>query len=172
MNAIDIFLLAVIGIAVAYGLYKGLVRQIASLGGLILGIIACRLFSPDFAEVLIGWFPSTFTDVNVAVVVAAIIIYLVVYFSVGALALLAHKLTHALMVGWLDHLLGAVFSVFKWLLIASILLNLWHIIAPESPVFSSSALMGGKLFNFVIRLAPELFGVVSDHISGEVANIL
>ena len=68
MNAIDIFLLAVIGIALAYGLYKGLVRQIASLGGLILGIIACRLFSRDFANVLIGWFPSTFTDSTAAVV--------------------------------------------------------------------------------------------------------
>jgi len=44
VTTIDIILLIVIGASLVLGLYKGIISQIASIGGVILGIIACRFF--------------------------------------------------------------------------------------------------------------------------------
>ena len=172
MTTIDIFLIIAIGASLVYGLYKGLIYQIASLGGVILGVVACRLFATQFGETLMGWFPGAISTATVATVIAAIVIYLVVYFSVGIIASVAHRMSHALMVGWLDHLLGGVLGVLKWMLLLSILLNIWHMISPQSQVFTSSTLMDGQLFDFVMRFAPMVFGVITDQVHDATANLV
>ena len=53
MSVIDIIILIVFVGAIIYGLYKGVIAQLGSLGGIILGIIACRLFG-DYATELVS----------------------------------------------------------------------------------------------------------------------
>ena len=49
MSIIDIVIVVVFVGAIIYGLYKGIISQLGSLGGIILGIIACRIFGDSVA---------------------------------------------------------------------------------------------------------------------------
>ncbi|MCM1331434.1 MAG: CvpA family protein [Bacteroides sp.] len=163
---LDIILCVIAGVAFIYGLYKGFIAQLASIGGLILGIIACRLFHQQVGELVTSLFPDTFTSPGVAMATGCIVLFIIVYFFISAFARLLRHITHALCVGWLDRLLGGVASAFKLLLLCSIILNIWHFIAPESPIFTiSKMLMDGKPFNAVMELAPKIFGIVSEQIT-------
>lgn len=164
MTTIDIILLIVIGASLVIGLYKGIISQIASLGGVVLGIIACRLLAETAGGWLMSWWPDTFTNVTIANIAGGIIVYLAVYIGVGAFASLLRRLTDTLMAGWVDHLLGGLFGVFKWMIMLSIALNLFHMIAPHCVIFHSSALFGGRLMGAVMQLAPKLFGVMAGQI--------
>lgn len=162
MSAIDIAILVVLGASLIYGLYKGIISQLASLGGIILGIVACRVFASDMGPLVMQTFPNTFTNETTAAIAGNVLLFLLVFFTVGAFASLARKLTHTLLLGWLDHLLGCVFCVFKWLLVMSIVLNVWYMISPTSPIFTTSRLMDGEMLRWIVGLAPELMGVVGD----------
>ncbi|MCM1504659.1 MAG: CvpA family protein [Muribaculum sp.] len=171
MSAIDIAILAVVGASLVYGLCKGIISQLASLGGVVLGIIACRLFAKDMGPLVIQTFPNTFSSETSAAIAGTVILFLLVFFTVGAFASLARKLTHTLLLGWLDHLLGGLFCVFKWLLVMSILLNVWYLVSPGSGIFTSSHLMDGRLLPWIIRLAPDLLGVVTDQFKDMVSTL-
>ena len=161
MSTIDFILTGIILVALIAGFYKGLVNQLASLGGVVLGIIVSRVLADNVGTMLAAHFPNALENPTLAHIAGGIVVYLVVYFTIRVAASLLHKLTHILMMAWLDHLLGAIFSVFKWMLMASVLLNLWHLISPDSAIFSSSTLMDGELMPKVMELAPHLFGIVS-----------
>lgn len=161
MSAIDIALTFILFGSVAYGLWRGVIRQVASLGGIVLGIVACRLFGAQASNLLVATFPTTFSSAVTAAVVANVLLFILVWLTVGLIARLLRKLTQALMLGWLDRLLGGVFSLFKWLLLTSIILNLWHLIAPESAIFTTSTLMDGEMLPWVMRIAPAMLGFVA-----------
>lgn len=171
MSAIDIAILMVMGASLIYGLYKGIISQLASLGGIILGIVVCRMFASDMGPLVMQTFPNTFTSETSAAIAGNILLFLLVFFTVGAFATLARKLTHALLLGWLDHLLGCLFCVFKWMLIMSILLNVWYIISPESQIFTSSHLLDGKFLPWIVGLAPDLMGVVGEQVKDMIHSI-
>lgn len=162
---LDIILGVITGGALIYGLYKGFIAQLASIGGLILGIGACRLFNQQAGDFMMSLFPNLFTSHTIAVVAGCVGLFLIVYFSISAFACLLRKMTHALCVGWADRLLGAAASVFKWLLFSSVVLNIWHYFAPESSIFISSHIMDGRLFEMTMHLAPKIFGIVSEQLS-------
>lgn len=171
MTTIDIILLIVVGASLVLGLYKGIISQIASIGGVILGIIACRFLSDDVGSLYMSWFPDTFTNDTLANIAGGITVYLIVYFGIGAFASLLRRLTDTLMAGWLDHVLGGIFSIFKWLILTSIFLNLFYMIAPHCVIFHSSTLASGKFFVMVMQLAPKLFGVMAGPVGDMINNI-
>lgn len=159
MSTIDIIILAVCGAAIVWGLIRGLITQLASLGGLVLGIIACRLFGAQTAPVMMQLLPGTFHSEQAARIAGSVLLFILVYLTVGLIASLARKLTRALMLGWLDHLLGALAALLKWLVALSIVLNLWKIVAPGSSLLHGSRLMDGELLPAILNLAPRLFGI-------------
>ncbi|MDE7397128.1 MAG: CvpA family protein [Muribaculum sp.] len=171
MSVIDIILIIVLAVSIIYGAIKGLISQIASLGGIIGGIIACRLLGPATGDWLMELMPHTFSSPTTARIAGYILLFLLVYFTIGAIASLARKFTKAILLGWLDHLLGAVFSCFKWLLIVSIILNLWHMVWPEATVFHSSTLMDGDLFPAIMKLAPATLGFAIDQLNTTVNGL-
>lgn len=162
---VDIILGVIAGGALIYGLYKGFIAQLASIGGLILGIVACRLFHQHAGNLMMSLFPTAFTSETTAVITGSLLLFIVVYFFIAAFARLLKRLTHALCIGWADRLLGGVASVFKWMLLSSIIINIWYFIAPESPVFTSAHVMDGRPFKAVTELAPKIFGIISEQIT-------
>ena len=166
MSIIDIILTIVLFGSMAYGVWKGLIRQVASLGGIVLGLVACRLFGAQAGITIAEMLPGTFHSATSVSIVGHVALFLLVWLTVSVVAAMLHKLTHVLMLGWLDHLLGGAFALFKWLLVLSIILNLWHLVAPDSSIFTTSTLMDGDMLPWVMDIAPRLFGIVTDSSSG------
>ena len=60
--------------------------------------------------------------------------------------------------GGLDRLAGALFGLFKWMLVLSILLNLWVMVKPGTDVTAMSALGNGHAIEAIMGLAPAVLG--------------
>lgn len=119
MTALDIVILAVLACGFITGFVKGVIQQAFSLGGLILGIVLGTLLYKPFAGVLLGFLNMS---EKTAGIVAFIIILLIVPIVCGLLGRLLSKLIHAASLGFIDRLLGAVFGLFKYMLVMGLVI--------------------------------------------------
>ncbi len=160
MTTLDIVLLIVFVVSVAYGFKKGIIVQAGSLGGIIFGVLLCRLAGPWLTGVIAGggagWEAAQPTYVDS--ILAKIILFIAGYLSVKAVAHFCKQLSHAMALGALDRLGGALFSLFQWMLVLSILLNMWIVIKPQTDFNAMSTLGNGHAIEAVVGLAPALMG--------------
>lgn len=161
MSGIDILMLIVFVGAVIFGYRKGVIVQMGAVGGVIVGILACRLFGAWFAGILGGVTSSDAGSIDVGYVngvIANVILFILGYVAARLVARLVKTVTHAVKLAIIDRLCGVVFCLFEWFLILSILLNIWLIIRPDADVTAMSRLGGGRAVKVVIDLAPTVFG--------------
>lgn len=162
MTVLDIVILAVFIGSAVYGLWRGLVVQIGAIAGIVVGILACRLFGEWGTGVVSSIMPqlsdSASTAMYINSVIANIILFVLGYSLVRILASVVKTVAHALFLGAVDRILGALFSVFQWMLVLSIVLNVWQMFASGKSVASYSTLAGGKAAAAVEGLAPTVLG--------------
>ncbi|MCM1355906.1 MAG: CvpA family protein [Staphylococcus sp.] len=159
MTAIDIFLILIFIVSAALGFRKGIITQLGSVAAIVVAIIACRMFGQSVGELLFGshpeWEGSSLTRYGVSIV-SNCIVYIVVYYAVIIISRLLHTVTHAILLGPLDHIAGAAFSVAKYALVVSLALNLYIVCVPSTTLISKSRLCSGKAVELVIGFAPWL----------------
>lgn len=155
MTTLDVLILIVFIGAVAVGFWRGIIVQVGAVGALIFGVVVCRLFGAQLARAIAG--AGTAPD-TMDVVLAKVILFVAGYLGVRLVARLLKKTTHALSLGALDRLGGVVFSIFQWMLVLSILLNLWMVVKPEPPVAQLSTLANGHAAETIVGLAPAVLG--------------
>lgn len=121
LNWFDIVVAILILLTLVKGFFSGLVMQIASLAGIILGAI----FAGKLSEYIAPWLIS-FTDGSPHIIgplsyIVAFAAILVALFFAGKLL---ESFVDALKMTILNRLAGAVFCAAKWLVVFSILVNL------------------------------------------------
>ncbi len=120
MNWLDIVLIVALVIPTVIGMKRGLIRSALFLAGLLIGIIlAGNLYKP-LANLL-----TFISNENVANVVAFIIILVVVMIIAAVLARLLKFTVSIVMLGWVDHLGGAVFGFLMGAIFWGALLATW-----------------------------------------------
>ena len=154
MTTLDVLILIVFVASVAVGFWKGIIVQVGAVGALVFAVVLCRLGGAWLASVIAGNDAPGELDT----VVAKVILFIAGYLSVRVVASLCKKATHALSLGALDRLGGVVFSVFQWMLVLSLLINLWLVIKPEPPIEQLSTLANGHAAPAIVRLAPAVLG--------------
>lgn len=164
MTALDIILLIIFIVSAWLGFRKGIIRQLGSLAAIVVAIIACRTLAPSVAELIFGshpdWETGSISHATVSIV-SNCIVYLVAYYAVILIAKLLHTVSHAVLLGPLDHIAGAAFSVAKYFLLVSLLLNLYIVLFPASSLRSKSHLCGGRVVELTTELAPWVLGAIS-----------
>ncbi len=154
MTTLDVIILIVFVGAVAYGFYRGVIVQVGAVAAILFAVVLCRLGGEPLAEFIAGDDAPSSLDL----VVAKVIAFVVGYLSVRVVASLFKKATHALSLGGLDRLGGVVFSLFQWMLVLSLLINLWLVIKPDPPLSELSTLANGHAAPAIVRLAPAVLG--------------
>lgn len=101
MNWLDLTLLAIWVILALVGLFKGLIRMIFPLAGLVLGIFLAGKFHASLAKEL-----SFVEGENLSRILAFILIFLAVLIAVSIGGIFARKFLRLLTLGWLDRLGG------------------------------------------------------------------
>lgn len=154
MTTLDVLILIVLVGAVAVGFWRGVIVQVGAVAALFVAVIVCRMFGERLAGAMAsGEAPGEFD-----IVLAKAILFIFSYVGVRLLALLLKKTTHALQLGALDRLGGVVFTVFEWMLILSLLLNLWLVIKPTDDMSEICTLGGGKVAELIAGFAPAVLG--------------
>jgi membrane protein required for colicin V production len=137
MNALDYAWLAVLGLSVLLGLWRGVIREVFSLAGWVLAVLAALAFTADAAALI----PATFATPVVRAGIAFAVIFLVVLLLLSILGMLLAKAFHAAGLGVPDRILGGVFGFARGALILFIaVLAAAFTALPREPLWRESAL--------------------------------
>lgn len=154
MDYIDIL----IGIALAYGLIRGLMNgffiELASLVSLIIGIWAAIKFS-YVAKSLIGgvvsWTPRTIQ------IVAFIVTFILVVIAITILAKFLTAAANLSGLGLVNKIFGGVFGVIKTILILSVILNLFARLNFKNLIVSKETTEKSLFYSPILKAAAWLY---------------
>ncbi len=117
MTWVDYVVFGVMGLSVAWGLWRGLVREVISLAGWVIAFLAANLLAGPVGERL----PESFARPELRVLAAFVAIFVATLIVATLVAILLSKLLKAVGLGSLDRLLGALFGVARGLLVVLVL---------------------------------------------------
>lgn len=159
MNWIDIVILVILALLVFRGLTQGLIKSLAGLLGLIVGVMLAGRFNEDLAGSLF----SFISNPDIANIVAFVAIILAVWIIFAVIANLLTKLASIVFLDWVNRLAGAVLGLLIGMFIAGAALAAW------AKFFGGDALtdsfMAGFLldkFPFILSLLPAQFDSVKE----------
>ena len=145
----DLVCILIMAAAVVLGGRRGFMAQTGAFIGIIAGIIVCRVFGDDLA----GTFTSPADTAGTRMlhtVLAYVVLFGVCYLGGRLIGSALRGTIKVLHLGWVDRIAGAVLKLCEYLLIFSILLNLWMALFPDTQLNSRRE----GLTDFVVEFAP------------------
>ena len=119
MNILDIIILICFIPALIQGIRKGFVSQVVA----IVSIVAGVYLSFEFSELVSGWISQYIEgSEQVLKITSFALILIVVIAGLTAFGKLIEKMIKIVMLGWLNRLLGAAFSLLKCALIVGLII--------------------------------------------------
>jgi membrane protein required for colicin V production len=160
MNYLDIILIIPLAYGLVQGLRKGLVKEIAGLLAILFGIYLARYWALPVSQALVdltGW------TLNLCTPLAYAVVFIAVSLSITLLSYMLTKIIGAIMLGWLNRLLGGAFGIIKMLLLLSVILNFVAIVDQFMPV-KEKPVVQNSLFYKPIE---DVMGVVLPYLNFE-----
>lgn len=161
-NIYHLILIIVAAIAIIIGFRKGLVKQLASLLGIIAGVIAAQLFHEDIEPLVREQLPSIaehFASDYAYSVLTSCIIFLAVYFGISLLSFILKRFIEALNLGIINSIGGSLFCTFKYMLVMSVIFNIIISIDPDSSLTDYCDADDGNIVDTVMSLAPMILSI-------------
>ncbi len=153
MNYIDIVLGILLIVAAVRGFIKGFIVELASLLALILGIWGAIHFSHFTADILVNNLDIQSEHISI---VAFVITFIVILVAVHILGNIVTKLVEAMALGFINHLAGLLFGVFKTALILSILLLFFDRINQNGDIIAEETIEKSQVYEPLKSLVPTL----------------
>lgn len=119
MNLLDLILLIPVVWLCIRGLSKGFIIELASLIGLVLGILAAWYFSGYASDFLKEYFTLNEQTLRI---ISCIVIFLAVMLVVYLIGKVTEKIIDLAMLGWLNKILGGIMGLLKGIVLVSIIL--------------------------------------------------
>ena len=157
MNWLDIAIIVILGVSVLSGLKVGIIRAVLSFVGLAAGVIMAGRLYTDLAPKL-----AFIQQENIARIAAFAIILIGVMIVAGIAASVLKSVVSAITLGWVDHLVGAVFGLVMGILFTGAILAAWVSLFSASGPIANSSLAAFLLDKFPLALAllPDEFSKI------------
>jgi len=159
MNWIDIAIAVILIIALVSGFINGLVKEVASLAALILGIWGAIKFSAFTAEKLYDYFDMTGQYVGI---IAFIITFGIIVVIIHFIGIVADKIVKAVALGFVNRLLGMAFGVLKTVLIMSVFFVVLYAIDAKRSFLPHETIEESIFFNPISDIAPAIFPIIGE----------
>ncbi len=153
MNWLDLILIILGILSVLGGLKAGIVKSAIPLVGLIAGIFLAIQFYKPFSDVL-SFIPQTGVAQGVAF---ALILIGVLLVAAGLTKLLSWAVS-SVMLGWLDHVIGAIWGLLWGAIFITAILAAWvKYIGPAELITKS------YIASMLLDRLPSLLGIIPDN---------
>ncbi|MDM0043863.1 CvpA family protein [Variovorax dokdonensis] len=156
MSALDWIAVALLGLSVLVGVWRGLLFEVISLCGWIAAFFVAQWFASDLAEIL----PMGTPDAPWRYAAAFVLIFVAVAFGIGLLASLIRALVKAVGLRPVDRTLGAVFGLARGVLALLMVAVAVHLFSLEQSAWwresSSATLLDAALLNAKPALPEKL----------------
>lgn len=158
MNWIDLIIVILVVLSVISGFSNGLVKEVASLVGLILGIWGAIKFSDFTAAKLYEWFDLSGQYVGI---IAFIITFCAIVICIHFIGVLADKVVDAVQLSFLNRLLGMVFGAVKNILILSVIFSVLNAIEARKHILPK-AVEESRFYKPIADIVPSIFPVIGE----------
>ncbi len=159
MNWIDIAIIVILALSMVMGFIHGLVKEVASLAALILGIWGAIKFSGFTAEKLYDYFDMTGQYVGV---IAFIITFGIIVVIIHFIGIIADKIVDAVALGFVNRLLGIAFGLLKSVLIMSVFFSVMNAVNERKPFLPEDKIQSSMFYNPISDIAPAMFPIIGE----------
>jgi membrane protein required for colicin V production len=150
MTVFDYAVMAVIGLSILFGLWRGVVGEILAIAAWIAAFLTARAMSVQFAELLVATIDSP--GARLAVAWVTIFVMVLMLFAIGRK--LVSLLLKAVGLGVLDRLLGGCFGAMRGLLVVLLAVMLAGMTSIPSAAWWRGAILAPPLETVVIAAKP------------------
>lgn len=154
MCVLDIILSICLIVALVRGLMRGFTEQLIALVSIVVGTWAAFKFSALVCGQVMPYLQISERVLNVIVFIVIIVLIIMACHLLGKVIKAG---IHFVMLGWMDKLLGGVFSVLKAALIIGIVIILFNTINSSFHIVQEEALEKSVLYAPLKNIAYEVF---------------
>jgi len=154
MTILDVSMIVIVVFCLIRGIFRGLVKEISSIVGVIAGYYAAYTYYGYLVKLLSKWLSNT-GYINI---LSFLIIFGIVFFIVSILGIITKYLLSISYLGWIDRICGAGFGLIKGILIAAIMFVVLTAFLPKgAPVIKGSFLSPHvtHIAEAIIRVVPK-----------------
>jgi membrane protein required for colicin V production len=154
MNVLDYTLIAVFGYCLGRGVFRGLVKELSSIIGVMGGFYAAYSYYPLLAKPLANWISNPGYLNIISFLTLFVGIYLVVSFT----GVVIKHLMNIAFLGWTDRVCGALFGSLKGLLIIAIMVLMLTTFLPKNAMILQRSVVTQNMIQFsaaIVRVVPE-----------------
>ena len=154
MNPFDVFIIIVLGYSIVRGLFRGLVKEVSSIFGVLGGFYAAYSYYPVVAKTFAGLVinPSYLNILSFLAIFCSVLII------ISILGVVIKYLLNVAFLGWIDRLCGVFFGLIKGVLIVTVLFIILTTFLPKgAPLIKKSVLAP-----HVIWISEKMVNLVSE----------
>ena len=144
MNWIDLSIVVILILSMVSGFTNGLIREVASLAALILGIWGAIKFSIIYCWKLYDYFDMTGHYVGI---IAFLITFGIIVVIIHFVGIIADKLQYSASLGFVNRLLGITFGLLKSVLIMSVFFVILNAIDARRPFLPKDKIEESVFYN-------------------------
>jgi len=159
MNWLDAIIVIILILSLVTGFINGLVKEVASLAALILGIWGAIKFSTFTAGKLYDYFDMTGHYVGI---IAFLVTFGIIVVIIHFIGILADKIVSAASLGFINRILGIVFGLLKAVLIMSVFFVVLNAIDSRRSFLPKKTIEESKFYNPISDIAPAIFPVIGE----------
>jgi membrane protein required for colicin V production len=154
MNPFDVFIILIMGYSIVRGLFRGLVKEVSSIIGVLGGFYAAYSYYPMVAKLLSG----IIDEQSYLNILSFLIVFCGILIIISILGVVIKYLLNVAFLGWIDRICGLGFGLIKGVLIVSVIfIILTTFLSKGAPIIKKSILAP-----HVIWISERMVGLVSD----------
>lgn len=160
----QLIVFAVAAASIIYGFRRGMARQVPSAVGTAFGIVCCHIFSHPLSALISQAFPLHVGHVEEEAyygVLSCSLIFAAAFLLFTFLTSFTGKVLAEVYYNVTDHIFGALFALFKGLLILALAFNLLLAINPRSALIAAGRHDDGNAVELVMIMGAEVLGFES-----------
>ncbi|MDY0221602.1 MAG: CvpA family protein [Desulfobacterium sp.] len=141
MNMFDIVIVVIVSFCLVRGLFRGFIREVSSIVGVIAGFYGASTYYPLVEPLFSRWIDNP----GFRKMLAFFLLFCAILVVINLLAALIRYFLNVVFLGWVDRLCGLVFGGAKGVLIVAVLLIAITTLLPRNTAFVSESLLAPQV---------------------------
>lgn len=155
MNRFDIAVLVITGYCLVRGAFRGLIKEISSIVGVMGGFYAAYTYYDDLGKLLAQWI----SDITYLNIFSFVIIFTGIFLVISILGVIIKYILNISFLGWFDRFCGALFGLIRGGLIVCVVFILLTTFLPKGPPIIKDSMLSP----YISQISEKMIKVVSNN---------
>jgi membrane protein required for colicin V production len=154
MNLLDGVLVVILGYCLIRGIFRGLIKEVSAIIGVLGGYYAAYTYYPSIARLLAHWISNS----GYLNIISFLLIFMAVFWIVSIAGAVLKYLMNIAFLGWTDRISGALFGALKAMLINMVLILVLTTFLPQNATIIKDSRGAHGLMRFsayLVKVTPK-----------------